>query len=326
MSLDHYQADCNLFLSVKMLLILVYIGSFCFQFTWFTCGGMSIGLSWAHVLGDSFSASNFVNMWAQIMGGQLSPQFLEKSTKTNKLLINNNHNNPILSTVRRLPFSLKRVNPVGDHWKITNTLEMQSYSFHITQKQLNKLTSKACGTNKEKPFDVICATLWKLLAKVRREYSSEPAMVTIIRREDSSPDSETTQVSCNNQVIISIVEATEVKVSEAETSELMELITKKIMDETRAVEDLIEKENGVSDFVVYGANLTFVNLEEAKIYDLELKGKKPLFASYNISGVGDEGVILVLPRPIGGRIVNLVLPQKQIDGLKNEIREELGAF
>ncbi|KAG5573365.1 hypothetical protein H5410_063131 [Solanum commersonii] len=291
------------------------------QFTWFKCGGMSIGLSWAHILGDSFSASNFLNMWAKIMVGQLiSPQFLHKSTNTNKLI----NNNPILlSIVGKLPFSLKRVDPVGDHWKITNTIKMQSHSFHITPKQLNQLISKVCGTYKVKPFDVICATMWKMLAKVRGEYSSEPAIVTIIRGNDN----ETTEVvSSNNQVIISIVEANDVKVSEADTSELTELIAEKIVDETRVVEELMEKENGVPDFIVYGANLTFVNLEEAKIYDLELRGKQPIFASYNISGVGDEGVILVLPRLEGGRIVNLVLPQKQIEGLKNKMREELGVF
>lgn len=305
---------------LKLKFFFVYIGSFCVQFTWFKCGGMSIGLSWAHVLGDSFSASNFINMWAQIMAGQLSPQFLHKSTKTNKLI-----NNPILSTVGKLPFSLKRVDPVGDHWKITNSCKMHSHSFHITQEQLNQLISKVCVT-KLKPFDVICATMWKMLAKVRGEYSSEPAIVTIIHRNNNPRDNETNEVSSNNQVIISIVDANDVRVSEADTSELAELIAEKTVDETRVIEELVEKENGVSDFVVYGANLTFVNLEEAKIYDLELRGKKPIFASYNISGVGDEGVILVLQGPEGGRIVNLVLPQKQIEGLKNKMREELGVF
>ncbi|KAM3338065.1 protein ECERIFERUM 2 [Capsicum galapagoense] len=296
------------------------------QFTWFKCGGMSIGLSWAHVLGDAFSASNFLNMWAQIMDGQPSPQFLDKSTRTNKLI-----NNPILSTVKKLPFSLKRVDPVGNHWKLTNTCKMQSHSFHITQKKLNQLVSNVCGT-KVKPFDVICATIWKFLANVRREYSSEPKIVTIILRDDNSCDRVTTEVSSNSQVMISIVEASDIKVFEADTSELAELIAEKTEDETRVVEELMEKENGVSDFVVYGANLTFVNLEELRIYDLELRGKKPSFASYNISGVGDEGVVLVLPGPKslngkeGGKIVNVNLPKGQIEGLKNEMRKELGIF
>lgn len=287
---------------------------------------MSIGLSWAHVLGDAFSASNFLNMWAQIMDGQPSPQFLDKSTRTNKLI-----KNPILSTVKKLPFSLKRVDPVGDHWKLTNTCKMQSHSFHITQKKLNQLVSNVCGT-KVKPFDVICATIWKFLANVRREYSSEPKIVTIILKDDNSCDRVTTEVSSNSQVMISIVEASDIKVFEADTSELAELIAEKTEDETRVVEELMEKENGVSDFVVYGANLTFVNLEELRIYDLELRGKKPSFASYNISGVGDEGVVLVLPGPKGlngkegGKIVNVNLPKGQIEGLKNEMRKELGIF
>ncbi|MCD7448226.1 hypothetical protein HAX54_039987 [Datura stramonium] len=292
---------------------------------------MSIGLSWAHVLGDAFSASNFINVWAQIMDGQLSPQlFLDKSTRTNYKL---NNNIPILSIVGNLPFSLKRVDhPVGDHWKITNTCKMQSHSFHITQNQLNQLIPKFCGT-KVKPFDAICATMWKILAKVRGKYSSEPKIVTIIRRDENACDGGTTGVLLSNdQVIINIVEANDVKVSEADTLELAELIAEKTVDETRVVNELMEKENGVSDFIVYGANLTFVNLEEARIYDLELRGKKPIFASCNISGVGDEGVVLVLPGPEnlngkeGGKIVNVNLPKDQIKGLKNEMREELGVF
>ncbi|CAN4115176.1 unnamed protein product [Withania somnifera] len=294
------------------------------QFTWFKCGGMSIGLSWAHVLGHAFLASNFLNMWTHIMANQLSPQFFDKSTRTNKLT-----NNPRLSTVGKLPFSVKRVDPVGDHWKITNTCKMQSHSFHITQKQLNEITSKVCGT-KVKPFDVICATMWKILAKVRGEYSSdsEPKILTIIHGDNSSFDKETTKLSSNGQVIC-IVEAKNVKVSEADTSELLKLIAEKIVDETRVVEEFMEKENGVSDFVVYGANLTFVNLEEAKIYDLELRGKNPIFASYDISGVGEEGVVLVLPGPKnlngkeGGNIVNVNVPEDQIEGLKYWMRKEL---
>lgn len=140
------------------------------QFTWFKCGGMSIGLSWAHVLGDVFSASKFINIWAQIMAGhQLPPQSLNNS-RTNKFI-----NNPLLSTVENLPYSIKRVDPVGDHWRITNTCKMISHSFHITEKQLNQHISKIFGPKqsaKVKPFDVISATMWKILAKVRGNQQS----------------------------------------------------------------------------------------------------------------------------------------------------------
>ncbi|XP_016447289.1 protein ECERIFERUM 2 [Nicotiana tabacum] len=296
------------------------------QFTWFKCGGMSIGLSWAHVLGDVFSASNFINIWAQIMGGQLPPQSLNNSRTNNKFI------NPLLSTVDKLPFSLKKVDPVGDHWRITNSCKMISHSFHITEKELNQHISKIFGPKqsaKVKPFDVISATMWKILAKVRGE-SAEPGIVTIISK-DNSCDREITQVSNNGQMI-SIVEANNVKVSEANVLELAKLIAEKGVDETKVVEELMEKENGTLDFVVYGANLTFVNLEKANIYGFELRGKKPLFASYNISEVGEEGVVLVLAGPEnlngkeGGRIVNLVLPEDQIERFKNELREELGVF
>ena len=55
-------------------------------------------------------------------------------------------------------------------------------------------------------------------------------------------------------------------------------------------------ERWVSNFIMDGANLTFVNLEEADFYGMELKGQKPVHVSYFIDGVGDEGVVLVTPK------------------------------
>ncbi|KAK3010836.1 hypothetical protein RJ639_012413 [Escallonia herrerae] len=43
------------------------------QITRFKCGGASLGLSWAHVLGDAFCAADFIDMWGKFMAGhQLS--------------------------------------------------------------------------------------------------------------------------------------------------------------------------------------------------------------------------------------------------------------
>ncbi|KAM1120028.1 hypothetical protein EV1_043758 [Malus domestica] len=76
------------------------------------------------------------------------------------------------------------------------------------------------------------------------------------------------------------------------------------------------------EFGVLRAKLTFVNLEEAEIYGLELKGQKPVYTSYGISGVGDEGLVLVLPASTNnvGRLVSVVLPENQLAQLKSELQ------
>nr|GMD93944.1 protein ECERIFERUM 1 [Ipomoea batatas] len=289
------------------------------QFTWFKCGGLSIGISWAHVLGDAFSLSDFVNMYGPAIAGRrdLPPKHPDMPTA-------DNHNCAKPRTQKLFPFSLGTVGPVGDHWKLTNTCKMATQSYHITEKQLNALIFKVSGLKqsaKVKAFEAISALFWKSLAKVKGELESGLETVTIVKNDFHSR---------GNGQVISAVKA-EMRVSEADVLELANLIGEKAVDETGIIYETMEEENGKSaDFFVYGANLTFVNLEEVNIYGLEMKGENPIFANCTISGVGDEGAVLVLPGPEnlkgkeGGRIVNVILPEHLLGKLKNEIGKELG--
>ncbi|XP_019174431.1 PREDICTED: protein ECERIFERUM 1 [Ipomoea nil] len=294
------------------------------QITWFKCGGLSIGISWAHVLGDAFSLSDFLNKYGPAMAGRrdLPPKHPHMPTA-------DNHNSPKPRTQKLFPFSLGSVGPVGDHWKLTNTCKMATQSYHITDKQLNALIFKVSGLKqsaKVKPFEAISALFWKSLAKVKEGSGLET--VTIVKNGFHSRGNGL--LPCRNGQVISAVKA-EMRVSEADVLELANLIGEKAVDETGIIDETMEEENGKSaDFFVYGANLTFVNLEEVKIYGFDMKGQKPIFANYTIGGVGDEGAVLVLPGPEnlkgkeGGRIVNVILPEHLLGKLKNEISKELG--
>lgn len=275
---------------------------------------MSLGLSWAHILGDVFSASAFINMWGQIIGGNNLPPQPPKSPNNGKYQL------PLFS---RNPFSLKRVDPVGDYWITPNTCKMETHSFHFTSKQLNHLLFNTyglsqTGKNKIMPFEFLSAIMWKSLAKIRGKL--EPKIVTICRNNSLDMGNE---IPGNRQVVSTI--ETDSNVANADIFELAKLIGEKKVDETQMIKDLIERENGNLDFIVYGANLTFVNLEESRIYELELKGFKTIYANYTIDGVGDEGVVLILPNlengEKGGRNVTVVLPEYQLVELKNELKE-----
>lgn len=270
-----------------------------------------MGLSWAHVLGDAFSASEFINMWGQILSGYPMPQSL--------MPIPAESNSP--PAIPEKPLSLKRIEPVGDLWVTANNCKMETHSFHITPKQLRHLQSTR---PKIQPFEAISAIIWKSLAKIRKDW--EPRIVTICRK---NPHRKENEFPSNGQMIGTV--ETDFSVAESDLAELGILIAEKTRDEGRAIEGGTEVENARSDFVTYGANLTFVNLEEAEIYGLEVKGHRPVFANYTLAGVGEEGVVLVSARPengeeggVGGRTATVILPEEELGELKNELNVEWG--
>lgn len=294
------------------------------QFTWFKCGGISIGLSWAHIVGDAFSASHFINMWGQILTGQVPPHHLDTHNPKNR--------KKFPSPLAKVPLSVQRVllESDGGHWLIPNHRKMRAHSFHVTPKQLNRLTEEA---KLAKPFEVISAVIWKSLAKTSGK-AEEPKVVTSI----SSTWDKENGLPSNSRVIISTIEAAEAPPAQADLADLARLIARKQEDETHLVERVMYQkgsDDGESrDFILYGARLTFVNLEKMNIYGLKMSGHhQPVFASYSVSGVGDEGAVLVLPGPPpgtesgkdeGGRVINLILPENQLDELKYRLGSEWG--
>ncbi|CAK9186588.1 unnamed protein product [Ilex paraguariensis] len=259
-------------------------------------------------------------MWGKIMAGHFPPESLNMPIAGKTQFRSSNG---------KKPFSLKRVNPVGDYWLTTNSCKIETHSFHLTAKQLDHLLSEICGHDPAKVkspiFEVLSAILWRSLARIRGE--SEPRVVTICRNDSGNRENE---LPNNNEQVISVVE-TDFTVAKADILELVDLFAEKMLHERCLIEELIESDKAESDFIVYGANLTFVNLEEAEIYGLELNGQKPVYANYSIAGVGDEGVVLVLPGPENGkegsgRTVTVTLPEYKLVELKNELKTEWGIF
>ncbi|KAK8649079.1 hypothetical protein V6N13_129815 [Hibiscus sabdariffa] len=278
------------------------------QFTWFKCGGISVGLSWAHVLGDAFSASDFINFWGQIVAGKQIP-----------FKVNNPVKKPYFPTfVSRKPFSLKKVDPVGDHWLTANSCKMATYSFHITGKQLHHHLADNISD-----FEIVSAIIWQLLSKVRTD--SGPRIITICTNNSRARDEGTVTLPINGMTL-STVEV-DFCVSKVEIAELAKMIADKQVPENGLIEDLISGDEEKSDFIVYGTNLTFVNMEGANLYGLELNGLKPLFVNYMVNGVGDEGTVLIFPssgKDGGkGKMVTITLPEDQIEKLKNVLENDL---
>ncbi|KAF3447253.1 hypothetical protein FNV43_RR12433 [Rhamnella rubrinervis] len=305
-----------------------------FQFTWFKCGGLAVGLSWAHILGDPLSTHMFINTWSRIMAGYMPPHPTDHVSKSQSPELPN-------PMVFKKPFSTKEIDkPVGDHWLLstTNNLKMETHSFQLTAKNLDRLMSSIGGgnqTSKITSFDVLSSVIWKSLSRIREGLGYSPKMVATICHNGNKNNNthEMEKEMPNNGMVIGTVEAANLltSIAEADVLELATLISENRVDENDRIEGMIGREDGNGDYVVYGANLTFVNLEGANIYDLEVKGKRPFFANYSIDGVGDEGVVLVLPGPkygkeegSYGRTVTVVLPEDEVSHLRNEMRRDWG--
>ncbi|CAI9117581.1 OLC1v1018986C2 [Oldenlandia corymbosa var. corymbosa] len=279
------------------------------QYTKFKCGGMAVGLSWAHVLGDAFSAAEFMNNLGRILAGKepkisTQPKAKTQTIESPKQLIED-------------PLAVQQIGPVEDNWITVNNCKLETFSFHVTLDRLTKLSDKN-GTEIP-PFESLSAMIWKIIAKIR--YDHEPKIVTICRKDATKKEVGTLS---NNSQVVSVVEV-DFSIGKASHGELAAMLKNQAKDERKKIEDAMERAKGLADFVLYGANLTFVDLEEAKFYEFEYSGINPVSASCMIDGVGDNGAVFVLPGPKtgGARIVTVVLPEQEVEEFKSELKEWL---
>ncbi|CAM8893366.1 unnamed protein product [Rhodiola kirilowii] len=285
------------------------------QFTWFKCGGLALGLSWAHILGDPFTATDFLNMCGLLFSGE-KPGPIPIFPKASTLLPRKE--NPTPSAI--LPGSLKRVDPVGDNWfGAPSGCNMDTYSFHISPTQLadlqSQIVSKNVGT--EIPtFELLAAVFWKSIARIRDGVKEDVNAVTVCRKGARK------KYSMNNTLMITTV-TTESNVSEMGIEDMAKLVTKEGEDEGGEIEAAVDGENGLGDFVVYGGNLTFVKMEDAEMYGMLLKGEKPVYVDYWIDGVAEKGAVLVLPMrdETEGRVVKAILPEEEMAQLKMSLKK-----
>lgn len=90
-----------------------------------------------------------------------------------------------------------------------------------------------------------------------------------------------TELSCNKTVFG--VARTDLHPARGDLHELAAVVAEKLEVENTLIEETVDSDNG--DYIVYGANLTSLNLDEADIYGLELRKHKPIFAYYSIKGM-----------------------------------------
>ncbi|KAG0476355.1 hypothetical protein HPP92_013196 [Vanilla planifolia] len=258
------------------------------QITRFKCGGIAVGFSWAHLLGDPVSATNCINLWGQLLTGKEKAKYQICSRQNES----KGQEKPLLDA--SLPPSVKQVEHTGDFWQSPSSKKMGTFFIELPAAKLNYLQSKM--PKNISTFETLSAILWKSIARIRTE--KETKLVTICRNRST----EKSRILGNLQTI-STVESS-LSPEKVGLQELANLIHTETVDEMETVQELVNRESEKLDVIVYGSNLTFVDMESIDIYGLELKGQKPRHVEYSIDGVGEEGAVLVLQGT----------DEKQVDG------------
>ncbi|KVI00348.1 Chloramphenicol acetyltransferase-like domain-containing protein [Cynara cardunculus var. scolymus] len=265
---------------------------------------------------DAFSAMGFIKLWAQAIVGHYPAQPLTMA-QPQVHARNCQSLNPSPD-----PLSVKRVDPVGDLWSTSNTSKLETFSLCISTSELIRLQAKICrekGERKISPFECICVVIWQCVAKARQGLG--PEAVTICR---SDMRNRAKGIITNKSQTISLVK-TDLSVAKSDPMELGLLIMNQAVDERMKIEETIERDDELPDFLIYGANLTFVDLSDVPFYEMEVRGQKPAYVNYAIDNIGDEGVVLVLPTPKNcpdGKMVSVTLPENQVVELKSTLKED----
>ncbi|KAF8099977.1 hypothetical protein N665_0234s0024 [Sinapis alba] len=271
-----------------------------FQMTRFKCGGLAVGFSWAHIIGDPHSLSHFFNLWTRALAGE--EVYFPKTSDSQR-----GFQNP--SSTGKEPVSIKQVDPVGDLWIAPNNIKMTTYSFNVTVKNI-KTYFPANGDE----FEILSGIIWKCISKARGD--SEPVTITIIR---SDPNGLRPRAVRNSQMISSV--HVDFSVAEAKLEEIVKTIGE-ATDERSEIDESGEKDDGVLDFVVYGAKLTFVDLIEVGFYEAKIKETSPVSVYCNVQGIGDEGAVVVLPAAEEEeRVVTVTLREDEMEKVKWELKK-----
>lgn len=268
------------------------------QITNFKCGGLALGFSWAHLIGDVPSAVTCFNKWAQILSSKKPEATV--LTPLNKPL---QGQSPAAAVAA--PRSVKQVGPIEDHWLVPAGRDMACYSFHVRDAVLKKLQQQGRHNAAAGTFELVSALVWQTVAKIR---GGDVDSVTVVRTGAAARSGK----SLANEMTVGYVASAGSSPAKTDVAELAALLAKNVVDETAAVAAF------QGDVLVYGgAHLTLVDMEQVDVYALEIKGLRPVHVEYGMDGVGEEGAVLVQPDADGrGRLVTAVLPRDEIDSLR----------
>ncbi|CAO2209795.1 unnamed protein product [Urochloa humidicola] len=291
------------------------------QITSFKCGGMALGFTWAHLIGDIPSAAACFSTWAQLFSGKNPPAPTLRDPLT---MPPPPPAAPATATALAPPSVKATAAPVGDHWVVPTARDMVPFSFHVTEQQLKglQLGRQVAGT-----FELVAALTWHALAAIRGPDEEEATRtVTVVKTADHLAPPAAMGLTNEHRIGHVVVAAgSSPSPAAADVSDLAALLAKVSLGGAGAVAAAAFAGAEDADVVVYGANLTFVDAEGLDVYGgLELGARRPAHVEYAVDGVGDGGVAVV-HRDAGGRgrTVAAVVRRGEADRLRAALRDAL---
>ncbi|XP_025822068.1 protein ECERIFERUM 26-like [Panicum hallii] len=264
------------------------------QITSFKCGGMALGFTWAHLIGDIPSAAACFSTWAQLLSGKKAPAPTLRDPHTKPL-------SAAPAGVTAPPSVKATAAPVGDDWRVPTACEMVPFSFHVTEQQLKRLLLGS-HHHQVSTFELVAALVWRAVAAIRGpEEEEETRTVTVVKTTDpaAAPSGGRRLGLTNEHRIGHVVAPAGLPPAAADVAELAALLAGASLDGAGAVAALAGADD--ADAVVYGANLTLVDAEGLDVYGgLELGARRPAHVEYAVDGAGDGGAVVV-HRDAGGR-------------------------
>ncbi|WVZ94529.1 hypothetical protein U9M48_040410 [Paspalum notatum var. saurae] len=296
------------------------------QITSFKCGGMALGFTWAHVIGDIPSAAACFATWAQLASGNKAPPPTLRDPLS-LLPPPPPAAPPARATAPPAPSSVVKATsaPVGDHWAVPTAHDMVPFSFHVTEQQLNALQQRpgAAGVG---PFELVSALVWRALAAIRASEDGDEATRTVTVVRTTQPAVGGRRLGLTNEHRIGHAVASGSPPAAADVAALAALLAGARVEDAGAVAARAG-DAAAGDVVVYGASLTFVDAGGVvEAHPLELAGRRPAHVEYAVDGVGDGGAAVVHAAARGrGRTVAGSLRQGEPGRLRAALRDALRA-
>ncbi|KAF8662604.1 hypothetical protein HU200_056204 [Digitaria exilis] len=290
------------------------------QVTSFKCGGMALGFTWAHLIGDIPCAATCFTTWANILSGKKvvpAPTLRDPLTSPPPP-------GPLPTGVAAAPPSaVVKVTaaPVGDHWAVPTTHDMVPFSFHVTEQQLKSLQLQLGASRHVGTFELVAALTWRALAGIRGlDEEDATRTVTVVKTIDDTANGGG-RLGLTNEHRIGHVVATSPAVTDV--AKLAALLAGVSLADAATV--AAEAAAMADDVVVYGANLTLVDAEGVDVYGMELGPWRPAHVEYAVDGVGDGGAVVVHRDGGGGRgrTVAGVVRRGEADRLRAALRDAL---
>ncbi|KAF6141187.1 hypothetical protein GIB67_018277 [Kingdonia uniflora] len=278
----------------------------------FEGGGLAIGLSCPHMHADPTCATLFLKSWTELYcrAAMAHHPFFHPPGLSGRA-------NPNTGTKSAKYYETKsRAEP-------TSSVKLSTVTFRFSDTTIKKCLSEIqTKYPSATPFDMLTALFWSSVTRAKNHSHEKQCSLSIgidFRKLLHAP---LPHGFFGNALHFSKLESDVDAMEEGGLAYVSGVVHEHLssLDEEDywSVIDWFESQKGeggkfAPPFIMYGPELTCVNMEHLSAYNAVLEDMKPIHVSYHVGNIEGEGLIFVLPSPEEGlgRTVIVTLPSDQ---------------